>query len=220
MKPLDEPRGRATDRRRRIAFGLWAVVLLGVGFASAAEAQSVRLYATLTPQDSTYHGPLIVSGDRGTTVYLWLEGGSATSSAAPCAPGMTGDELCGYSFVLDASPTYVMSDYNGDPAFDTSGDGGVPPFALSATGDRLSSNAFDLGTPPLANRYLGSLTVTPIGPGPLDSISASGSVLTAGLALAPITPGDLIVPEPGFGVGLAGCAGVLLAWARRRALRA
>ena len=154
-------RDDALARRAARARGAGAVIVLACfGLAAASSAQTVRVYATLSSSDQSYHGPIALPTNATTTIHLWLEGGANPSGAAPCLPGATGDEVCGYDFALVATPGYTLGAYEGDAGFDGSGTLGLPPSWLGQdpadpTNQRLTSNGFDLGTPPIANRRLG-----------------------------------------------------------------
>lgn len=204
--------GRSIGRRLSVSGALLSFVF-GLAIPGASHAQMVRMYATFTSADETYHGPLIIPNDTPTTLHLWLEGGTTPSVGTPCSPGESGDELCGYNFVLLGTSAYEFLSYQGDATFDTSGTEGVPPQAF--TRSRVSSNAFDLGTPPLANRHIGMLTVTATGPTSSDAISTSGAVVDAGLGLGQIMAAPLILPEPGFGSAACLATLALLGLARR-----
>ena len=205
--------------RFRSARASLATIAFASAFLMVEAAEAVRLYATYSNQDQTYHGPIMLPPDAATTLYLWLEGGGVASTSTPCLAGATGDEICGFSFELSASSTFVMSNYQPDPGFDTSGTSGLPPSTLGPDPEnpgnqRLASNAFDLGTPPATNRYLGSVLVTSSASiSGEDTIASGGQVVNAGLGVTPIVDRSIVVPEPTCALPMG--AGALLVGARR-----
>lgn len=213
--------GDVLRRIRRVGLVL-AFAAGGLVSAGEVSAQTVRLYATYSSQDQAYHGPIMLPPDASTTIHFWLEGGAATS-ATPCQPGATGDEVCAYDFAITAESSFVLSNYNGDASFDGSGSVGSPPAFLGPDpgnpgNQLLASNGFDLGTPVVANRHLGSVVVTTGSEIAVDhEIDVTGKIVGADLAMGTIESRSIIVPEPLVAPGLG--LGILLGAASGRRAR-
>jgi hypothetical protein len=193
-----------------------AALLLALVAAGVVRAQPAHLYATYGPADTGPSGPIGVVPGQSTPVHLWLAGGSIPSTPVPCVPAARGDEICGYNFALETSADFTFQSPAPDTSFDTSGSG--VGFPTSITPGRYAANGFDLGTPPVGNRHLGTITILAgSGVSTTDSITVSGGVVGANLEMRGLVVEDVVVPEPGLPGALAlGVALLCLLVARRR----
>ena len=185
---------------------------LAVG-AAVADAQDARLYFTYGPQDRDPGSPIGILAETPTPLHLWLKVGDAASAANVCAPGATGNEICGFDLALSTVAAFDFGAFSPDLEFDRSGAG--TPIVTHASPGRFAANGLDLGVPPVGSRHLGILTVATGGVSPEDAVSASGGVIAANLEMRNITAENVIVPEPGFMLSLLSGMG-LVAYSGRR----
>lgn len=195
--------------------------------SAASFAQDVQLLATLTnapPAPGADPPSLPIGGDH--PVYLWAYAGDSTSPVGlVCEQGATGDEICGIELLARTSGGFLISDFSGSPNFD-SGPASLP-FTTQITPDALTlrTNAFDLGVPAPAMRYIGLVSINTNNTTPAAQLTVSGNVVGANLELRQIPEHPVAVPEPAFTAAtLAICFGLAGVVARgretRRSLRA
>lgn len=206
-------------RRTALACGL----LAGIALASGAQAQTIDFYASYGPVDPGPGGGAIGLGNTvDQWVYLWAFEGANASSATPCDPAATGDEICGISFMLDATGTgFELGSFEGNASFDTSG---TESWAQMAEGVAiLRANMFDLGAAPTGSRYLGRVRVSASGmDGGNESsyrLRVTGRGVGSNLEMIDITAYDFVVPEPGLPIGVLPAALLLAGQARLRRAR-
>ena len=209
----------STNRLARLAWTLfgWAVCLFL--FTSQAGAQDGQVYFTYSAEDigpaSTW-SIAIPSNGGSVPLHLWIQGGGSASTGGPCQLGSTGNEICAVNVTLHGNGFFAFTDFAPNQAFD-SGPSAVPMLA-NVTPDQLSLNGLDFGTPGLGNRYLGVVSVLPLGdPSQEDAVTAAGGVMRSNMEMWDVAHRNLIVPEPGFGSALALGALGLACLRRRRA---
>lgn len=203
---------------RRVRMG-WRttslLVLMLVSLAPEAFAQS-RIWATYGAADTgPPPGPIGLTDGEGMVVHLWASSGSQASIGPPCQKGATGDEICGLAFGLLSTGGFEILAFSPNTGFDSARP--PAPFAVTPLSPtELKANAFDLGVPGVANRWLGTLTLRGTGVGSGSTVGVSGRLVGSNLEMRDLVEEAFIVPEPGFAGALACAAGLLGLLARPR----
>jgi len=199
-----------------------AIAFAAIVVASEATAQTAQVYASYTDVDpGPSAGPIGIGNTQGQVVYLWVDGGNIPTSNGPsCKPGASGDEVCGVALQFDGLDRF---DFYFTPETNFNSGPGNVPFSVLPSGmtptQQVRANGFDLGSPGIASRKLGTLTVFAAG---MDTqteansqIRVSGNIVASNLELRGIAPATIIVPEPGFAAALV-IGGGAIAWLRGR----
>jgi len=205
-------------KSRRVRTGratVWLLVLTLVGLAPEAFAQS-RIWATYGSADTgPPAGPIGLTDGEGMVVHLWASSGSQPSLGPPCQKGAVGDEICGLAFGLLSTGGFEILAFSPNPFFDSARP--PAPFAVTPLSQtELKANAFDLGVPGVANRWLGTLTLRGTGIGSGSTVGVSGRLVGSNLEMRNLVEETFIVPEPGFAGALVCATGLLSLLARPR----
>ena len=173
--------------------------------ASPAAAQVGQVYFTYGPADT---GPLtqwaagVQQSAENVPLHLWVQGGGATSTGGPCQLGATGNEICAINLTLHGNGHFEFTDFAPNQSFDSAPS--AVPILGHLTPSQMNLNALDFGTPGIGNRYLGVVSVTPIGdPSQEDAITVSGGVMRSNMEMWDVVARNVVVPEPAIGSALA-----------------
>ena len=183
--------------------------------ASGAVAQEVQVFGTLSNQPPAPGAEAIpLPPSTQLALYVWAYGGDLDSpTGTECSAQAQGDELCGIALSVQSTEGILLSNFAGNPEFDTNTSSPLPfTTRIDPSARNLRTNNFDLGTPPTGMRYIGLLTLDTINVRESDQITMTGEAVGANLEVRPIPPQTVAVPEPGFwlalGAGLLSLAGL------------
>jgi hypothetical protein len=184
----------------------WICLLFALAFFDIAKASAVTLvYHSLNDDGVVGFGLVPVGGVQ--SVYLYIDGGALASGAGTACNDGTGDEVCGFTFEINAITGLTLSSFTPDA-------GANLLVNLSPTSIRI--NGLDTQAPTPGPHRLGELLVNSVAGGRADLVS--GEVIGASLASETLaTTTVIIVPEPGFVPLLASGTLMLVGMQRRRA---
>jgi hypothetical protein len=143
------------------------------------------------------------------SVFLYVDGGAASSSlGTPCDDG-EGDEVCGYSITLTGLGGLTISAFNADSGAD---------LLVNQSAGTIVINGLDPVAPVAGPVRIGELQVNAVSGGAVEL--SSGEVVGADLGSEVLASGTIVsVPEPSGLLALASGSALLGALARRRASR-
>ncbi len=136
----------------------------------------------------------VTVGGAAVPLNLYYQTGNvaSTPSSAKCLSG-TGDEVCGWDIhVSTSSPSVVLQSFTPEAGSDT-----VFGIANTVSGFVLRANGGNPLVGELGTHRIGTLLVSATGPG---SVTVSGNLfVTAALAAAPVTTGNVLATATGGG---------------------
>jgi Thrombospondin type 3 repeat len=207
MKSLEyEKQGENRTRLSPLRFLITALLVV-IPLTGAAQ-ESPTVYEVTADPRGTYE---VTTANE--TLELRMKSGEGTSAGVPCVPGAVGNDVCGFTLVLEAVDGMILEgfDKNSDPLLD------LIAHADLEAGVVVINSARPLIPDPI---ILGTIELSPgLTSGKLRVGTKSEAVL-ASLNLHPVLPDTslplAIVPEPAWATALLIGFPALLLLARRR----